>query len=146
MRPSASSESDEIDTTTNDGDMTRDSGEGVPPEVAEGTAECSGAASEELLAALRHRGAASRQCFEALLERGTEASGQIKVVLEIAENGEVQTFDLEGDDVSDELFNECLAEHFKVTYEDSPPENGCVTVKIPLNFSVKKATAPEAGP
>src|SRR5690606_32114036 len=64
-----SSDSGEIDTPTHDDHATRESDEESPPEVAEGTDECSGAASDELLAALRNRGAASRQCFEALPDR-----------------------------------------------------------------------------
>ena len=67
----------------------------------------------------------------------------MKVALQISGRGKVSDFDLEGDDPGDVEFTECLAEHFKISFASTPPDDGCVTVKIPLNFSVKKgAEAP----
>jgi hypothetical protein len=100
--------------------------------------ECEGRATPELLENLRKRGATSRGCFTALLRRGTEARGQVKVALQIGSSGKVADMELEGDDVADAKFGQCLTEHFRVPFSSTPPENGCLSVKIPLNFSVKK--------
>jgi hypothetical protein len=111
----------------------------VKPVASGDSTSCEGESTPDLVKSLEQRGVSSRACFTALLRRGTEARGQVKVGLVIAKSGLVEDFNLSGDDPGDLEFTECLANHFRSPFAETPPDNGCLSVKIPLNFSVKKS-------
>jgi TonB family protein len=111
------------------------------PAAAGGTAPgpcgvCTGAATGALSSALRGRAQSAQGCYNRAL-RTSEVSGSMTVSVQVGPSGQVCSASLANDSVHSNEISSCVLGRFRgQTFP--PPSGGCVTVNIPISFTIKQ--------
>jgi TonB family protein len=99
-------------------------------------ATCNGQASGVLSSALRGAASSAQGCYMRAL-RTSEASGRMTVNVQVAQNGTVCNASITDDAVHSGEISSCVLSRFRGK-SFPPPQGGCVSVNIPINFSIKQ--------
>jgi outer membrane biosynthesis protein TonB len=110
------------------------------PTVAAGSgpcgASCTGSATSALTTALRSRAQSAQGCYNRAL-RTSEVSGSMTVSVQVGPSGQVCSASLANDSVHSGEVSSCVLGRFRgQTFP--PPSGGCVTVNIPISFTIKQ--------
>jgi outer membrane biosynthesis protein TonB len=110
-------------------------GSGTPgPGPCAGT--CVGTATPALSSALRGRAQSAQGCYNRAL-RTSEVSGSLTVSVQVGPSGNVCAASLVNDSVNSNEISTCVLGRFRgQTFP--PPSGGCVTVNIPISFTIKQ--------
>jgi TonB family protein len=95
-----------------------------------------GNAPPALQAALRSRGAGSTGCYRRALQR-SEVSGSMTVSVQVGPGGQVCSASVVNDTVNSGEVSSCVLSRFR-GQSFPPPQGGCVTVNIPISFTIKQ--------
>ncbi len=97
---------------------------------------CSGSATGALSSALRGKAQSAQGCYNRAL-RTSEVSGSLTVSVQIGPSGQVCSASLANDSVHSGEIASCVLGRFRgQTFP--PPSGGCVTVNIPISFTIKQ--------
>jgi TonB family protein len=97
---------------------------------------CSGQATGPLQSALTSRARSAQGCYNRAL-RTSEVSGSITVSVQVGPSGQVCSASLAADSVHSNEITSCVLGRFRgQTFP--PPTGGCVTVNIPISFTIKQ--------
>ena len=115
-------------------------GKGASGPAASGPGPCSGActgtATGALSSALRGRAQSAQGCYNRAL-RTSEVSGSLTVSVQVGPGGQVCNASLANDSVHSNEISSCVLSRFRgQTFP--PPSGGCVTVNIPIAFTIKQ--------
>ncbi|HEY4120959.1 MAG TPA: AgmX/PglI C-terminal domain-containing protein [Byssovorax sp.] len=121
-----------------------DAGAKVAPKSTGGTAAgpggcgstCQGTATPALQGALRGTAQSAQGCYNRAL-RTSEVSGNLTVSVQVGPSGNVCGASLATDNVHSNEITQCVLGRFR-GHNFPPPSNGCVTVNIPINFTIKQ--------
>lgn len=107
--------------------------------VATGTSACkacgAGVSNSELNAAVRGRAGTAQGCYQrALRDGGSE--GTVTVSVSIGSDGSVCGANVAADTVNNPAISSCVVGKFRTSSFPRPNE-GCVTVNVPITFKVK---------
>ena len=105
-------------------------------------AHCQGQMSPELAQALRSAAQGGAGCFNRLL-RTTEATGSGVVEIQVSEGGQTCRLDIQLDEPLKPL-ESCMRARFEQV-NLPPPMGGCITVRVPISFSIKDAIPADSG-
>jgi hypothetical protein len=106
----------------------------VGPGPCSGT--CGGTATGALSSALRGRAQSAQGCYNRAL-RTSEVSGSLTVSVQVGPGGQVCNASLANDSVHSNEIASCVLSRFRgQTFP--PPSGGCVTVNIPIAFTIKQ--------
>jgi TonB family protein len=109
-------------------------GTGTPaPGPCAGT--CTGTATGGLSSALRGRAGSAQGCYNRAL-RTSEVSGALTVSVQVGPSGQVCAASIVNDSVHSNEISNCVLSRFR-GQSFPPPSGGCVTVNIPISFSIK---------
>lgn len=80
----------------------------------------------------------ARSCYNKAINRqGSAAEGKMTVRVNVGSTGGVCSASIANDTVGNPAVSNCVLQAFQGK-QFPPPDEGCVTVNIPLNFAVKK--------
>lgn len=97
---------------------------------------CSGTATSSLTTALRAKAQSAQGCYQRAL-RTAEVSGSLMVSVQVSPSGSVCSASLTKDSVRSAEISSCVLGRFRgQTFP--PPSGGCVTVNIPISFTIKQ--------
>jgi TonB family protein len=97
---------------------------------------CTGTANGALSSALRGRAQSAQGCYNRAL-RTSEVSGSMTVSVQVGPSGQVCSASLANDSVHSNEITSCVLGRFRgQTFP--PPSGGCVTVNIPISFTIKQ--------
>ena len=97
---------------------------------------CNGQATSALQAALRSRAQSAQGCYQRAL-RTSEVSGSMTVSVQVGPSGAVCGASLANDSVHSSEVATCVLGRFRgQTFP--PPSGGCITVNIPISFTIKQ--------
>ena len=99
-------------------------------------AACTGQATPGLQAALRSRAQSAQGCYQRAL-RTSEVSGSLTVSVQVGPSGSVCSASLAADSVHSSEVTSCVLGRFR-GQAFPPPSGGCVTVNIPISFTIKQ--------
>ena len=126
---------DEEDAGVDAGAPPQKSGAGpVGPGPCSGT--CTGQATGALQSALRSRAQSAQGCYNRAL-RTSEVSGSMTVSVQVGAGGQVCSASLANDSVHSNEISSCVLGRFR-GQSFPPPSGGCVTVNIPISFTIKQ--------
>jgi TonB family protein len=97
---------------------------------------CQGSASGALSSALRSTAQTAQGCYNRAL-RTSEVSGSMTVSVQVGPNGSVCSASLANDSVHSNEVASCVLGRFR-SKTFPPPSGGCVTVNIPISFTIKQ--------
>ena len=95
-----------------------------------------GVSNGALNSALQGAGGSARGCYNRALQKNAGASGKINVAVQVGASGEVCSAAITTDTVGSPDVSRCVLSRFQGK-SFPKPDKGCVTVNIPLNFTVK---------
>jgi len=98
---------------------------------------CAGKETGPLLSAVRAKAAQARTCYERALRQNATLEGRMTVSAMVGSNGTVCSASVGGDSLGDPAVASCVLQQFRAGAYP-PPQGGCVTVRVPLNFVPKK--------
>jgi TonB family protein len=97
---------------------------------------CQGSATPALQSALTSTAQSARGCYTRAL-RTSEVSGNMTVSVQVGSSGSVCGASVTNDSVRSQEVSSCVLTRFRGrTFP--PPSGGCVTVNIPLSFTIKQ--------
>lgn len=116
---------------------------GAPRVASGGGGSCSkcgqGKSNSALQSSLQGAAGAARGCYNRAINRdGAAAEGKMTVAVNVGSTGAVCNASIVNDSVGSPTVSNCVLKQFQGKSFPKPDE-GCVTVNIPLNFAVKKA-------
>lgn len=115
--------------------VAKSSGSGAPaPGPCGGT--CTGASTPDLQARLRGAAQSAQGCYNRAL-RTSEASGRLMVSVQVSATGSVCSASITNDEVHSPEISSCVLGKFRSS-SFPPPSGGCLTVNIPIAFSIKQ--------
>jgi hypothetical protein len=97
---------------------------------------CTGQATGALQSALTSRAQSAKGCYNRAL-RTSEVSGSMTVSVQIGPSGQVCSAGLAADTVRSNEISSCVLGRFR-GQSFPPPSGGCVTVNIPISFTIKQ--------
>lgn len=98
--------------------------------------KCNGAASAALQSALRGTAQSAQGCYNRAL-RTSAVSGSLTVSVQVGANGAVCGASISNDSVGSREISQCVLGRFQgKTFP--PPDGGCMTVNIPVSFTIKQ--------
>lgn len=100
------------------------------------TGKCEGTASAALQSALRGAAGSAKSCYDRALQR-SEVSGSLTVAVQVGANGSVCGANITNDTVGSGEVSNCVLGRFRGRSFPAP-DGGCVTVNIPINFTIKQ--------
>jgi hypothetical protein len=98
---------------------------------------CEGSVTAALSSALAGRGGAGRRCYEKSLSQNQSLRGHMTVSVRVGTNGSVCSASVVGDELHEPGLTNCIIGVFRASILPAP-QNGCVDVKVPLNFVPSK--------
>lgn len=98
--------------------------------------KCEGSAPGALQSAIRSTAQSAAGCYQRAL-RTSEVSGSMMVAVQVSANGSVCSASIARDDVHSSAVSSCVVERFR-SKQFPPPTGGCVTVQVPISFSIKE--------
>jgi TonB family protein len=96
---------------------------------------CTGTATGGLSSALRSRAGSAQGCYNRAL-RSSEVSGSLTVSVQVGPSGQVCAASIVNDSVHSGEISSCVLSRFR-GQSFPPPSGGCVTVNIPISFTIK---------
>lgn len=103
-------------------------------QVGAACSNCQGTAPPALQSAVSSAAAAARGCYQRAL-RNSEVSGKMTVGITIASTGAVCGVNISNDTTGSGEVKSCVVGKFNGR-SFPPPSGGCVTVQVPLSFSI----------
>jgi hypothetical protein len=97
---------------------------------------CTGTATGALSSALRGKAQSAQGCYNRAL-RTSEVSGSLTVSVQVGPSGQVCSASLANDSVHSGEIASCVLGRFR-GQSFPPPSGGCVTVNIPISFTIKQ--------
>jgi hypothetical protein len=97
---------------------------------------CTGQATGALQSALRGRAQSAQGCYNRAL-RTSEVSGSLTVSVQVGPSGQACSASLVNDSVHSNEISSCVLGRFR-GQSFPPPSGGCVTVNIPIAFTIKQ--------
>jgi hypothetical protein len=98
---------------------------------------CSGQATGALRSALTGHAQSARGCYNRALRNNSEVSGNMMVSVTVGPGGQVCSASLANDTVGSAEVSNCVLGRFR-GQSFPAPTGGCVTVNIPLSFTIKQ--------
>lgn len=98
--------------------------------------KCAGTTTGALSAALRGRAQSAQGCYQRAL-RTSAVSGSMTVGVQVGPSGQVCSASLVNDTVGSSEIASCVLSRFR-GQSFPPPSGGCVTVNIPISFTIKQ--------
>jgi hypothetical protein len=109
--------------------------------VAGGTGACSkcgeGVSNGGLNSALQGAAGSARGCYNRVVQKNQGAAGKMNVAVQVGANGQVCSASITNDTVGNGEVSSCVLSRFQGK-SFPKPDKGCVTINIPLNFTVKE--------
>jgi hypothetical protein len=97
---------------------------------------CQGTATGALSSAIRSTAQSAQGCYQRAL-RTSEVSGSMTVAVQVSASGSVCSASIAADTVRSGEITQCVLGRFRgKTFP--PPQGGCVTVNVPISFSIKQ--------
>ncbi len=127
---------DEEDAGVDAGAPAQKSGGSGPVGPGPCGAACVGQATGPLQSALRSRAQSAQGCYNRAL-RTSEVSGSMTVSVQVGPSGQVCNASLANDTVHSNEVSSCVLGRFR-GQSFPPPSGGCVTVNIPIAFTIKQ--------
>lgn len=97
---------------------------------------CQGSATGQLSSALRGTAQSAQGCYNRAL-RNSEVSGSLTVSVQVSPTGSVCSASIVNDTVHSAEISSCVLSRFRGK-SFPPPQGGCVTVNIPISFTIKQ--------
>jgi hypothetical protein len=96
-----------------------------------------GVSNGSLNTALQGAAASARGCYNRVIQKNQGAAGRMNVSVQVGSTGQVCSAAITNDTVGNGEVSNCVLSRFQG--KSFPrPDKGCVTVNIPLSFSVKE--------
>lgn len=109
--------------------------------LAGGTGACSkcgeGVSNGSLNSALQGAAGSARGCYNRVVQKNQGAAGKMNVAVQVGSNGQVCSAAITNDTVGNGEVSSCVLSRFQGK-SFPKPDKGCVTINIPLSFTVKE--------
>lgn len=109
--------------------------------LAGGTGACSkcgeGVSNGSLNSALQGAAGSARGCYNRVVQKNQGAAGKMNVAVQVGANGQVCSASITNDTVGNGEVSSCVLSRFQGK-SFPKPDKGCVTINIPLSFTVKE--------
>lgn len=125
---------EEVPDAGSDGGKTASNGKPGPAGPGP-CSNCSGTASSALSSALRSTASSAQGCYQRAL-RTNAVSGAMTVAVQVSASGTVCSASIANDTTGSGEIRSCVMAKFNGR-SFPPPTGGCVTVNIPINFTIK---------
>jgi hypothetical protein len=94
---------------------------------------CTGAAGNDLTAALTMRGQQAKRCYNQALQNDSTLKGHVSISVRVGPSGNVCSAGVAANDMSTPAVANCAANMFRASSFPAP-HGGCVDVAVPLSF------------
>lgn len=106
-----------------------------------GTGACSkcgeGVSNGSLNSALQGAAGSARGCYNRVVQKNQAAAGKMNVAVQVGATGQVCSAAITNDSVGNGEVSSCVLSRFQGK-SFPKPDKGCVTINIPLSFTVKE--------
>lgn len=106
-----------------------------------GSGSCSkcgeGVSNSALNSAIQGAAGSARGCYNRALQKNAGAAGKMNVAVQVGANGAVCGASITNDTVGSGEVSNCVLSRFQGK-SFPKPDKGCVTINVPLSFSVKE--------
>jgi len=114
---------------------------GTGKALAGGTGACSkcgeGVSNGSLNSALQGAAGSARGCYNRVVQKNQGAAGKMNVAVQVGATGQVCSASITNDTVGNGEVSSCVLSRFQGK-SFPKPDKGCVTINIPLSFTVKE--------
>jgi hypothetical protein len=95
---------------------------------------CGGKPTGDLESALAFRAKTAHKCYDEALAQDSTLKGSVKIAVRVAANGNLCSANVAGNDLSNPMVANCIANRFRQAGHFPAPTGGCIDVNVPISL------------